>query len=299
MKNYFCFLLFFAISSGVYAQKQPNSNSQKRISISQNVRVKLNQAPQEETRITIKSETRTSYTKVFGIIKPFYSFEYKTDYSGNVFFLVKNGDFVKKDRPLFYIRRENYNDYYVNSLDSGIVTGIKTSSPSEFKASEVALKIIKQIPLVTNINLTAEDLKKLRIAPSINGTIDEINYPFSIKSVNLEPDYQTGLFSITLTFKNLSDEKLEMIGSYVYIYLPIKETEGIFIPSDWIRRNYGSEYVWVLDAENKIHATYIKSEKFSKTDSIVTGLKEGDVVLKHQFGFKEGLVIKNESEGAK
>ena len=87
-----------------------------------------------------------------------------------------------------------------------------------------------------------------------------------------EPDYGTGLYTLTFLFPNIDPANL---GRFVAVELPVDVVRGIFISQSSLVRRYGRYFVWEVGDDSTI-----------KTVSVVNGPMYGDSVL-----IKEGLTV--------
>jgi multidrug efflux pump subunit AcrA (membrane-fusion protein) len=105
-----------------------------------------------------------------------------------------------------------------------------------------------------------------------------------------EPDYQTGLFSLTFHFPNTQRTH---IGEFVMVELPIDRTRGLFVRRDLVVRRYGKYFLWIVDENQQLEAREVKlGEIFGDLVEIQEGLREGERYLTRLTGReKEGAQV--------
>lgn len=64
-----------------------------------------------------------------------------------------------------------------------------------------------------------------------------------------EPDYATGLFTLTFEFPPAPNA---FTGAFVLVDLPAESLTGIFVPDGAVDRRYGRSFVWVAEGEEGI-----------------------------------------------
>ena len=97
-----------------------------------------------------------------------------------------------------------------------------------------------------------------------------------------EPDYRTGLYTLTFRFPNVASAYL---GQFVAIELPVGATSGIFIPQSVLVRRYGRYFVWTVTPENTLRTIPVTpGPVFGSVVLIKEGLDEGDSFLTRVSG---------------
>ena len=182
---------------------------------------------------------------------------------------VSEGQFVREGQPLFSINRDEqvnrYKPVVVSARISGTVSEILIGERDEVRAGVDAVTLIGTSGYVMRATISDKDAFKIQAGQKVTGRSANIKSITGILTMrSLEPDYELGLFSLTLEFPNVPGVH---VGEYLLVDLPIDKTEGIFIPRNLLVRRYGKHFVWIIKPEDKLEIR-----------EVVPGLSFGDLI---------------------
>ena len=214
-------------------------------------------------------------------------------YVGNVF--VEEGDFIQEGAHLFRIDRndigQSFKPVYVDARISGVVSKIDIQIYSDISEGSPGVTIIATDSYMVEAVISDKDAFKITVGQTVTGHNPEgLSIRGTLTGRSQEPDYNTGLFSLTFQFP---EKEGFFIGSFILIQLPTDQRRGIFINRDLLVRRYGSYYLWLVNDENKLTAREIKSGAVFGDDSHITsGLNPGEKYLTRLTGKEtEGMEV--------
>ena len=146
------------------------------------------------------------------------------------------------------------------------------------------------------MNISDKDSFKIRIGQRVTAlTAGGKEIPGVLVNRSKEPDYKTGLFSLTFHFSN---NRRVFVGEFVIIDLPVDRVKGIFVHRDLVVRRYGKYFVWVVNGEGVLEAREVLlGPAYGDLVMIDQGLETGEKYLARLTGReKEGARI--EAPGA-
>jgi len=209
---------------------------------------------------------------------------------------VEEGDFVETGDILFTTGRKDdvekvYEPFAVTARISGYVSEVFIQKDDEIEGGEEAVVILGNAGYVLKAYVSDKDASKLEIGQKITATTTgehEINGVLTYRS--REPDYDTGLFTLTFHFPESAQG---YIGQFVIIDLPVDNESGIFVKRDIIIRRYGAYYIWIVTAEKELEAReVILGPVYGNVVKINRGLETGERYLNRLTGReKEGSKV--------
>ena len=209
---------------------------------------------------------------------------------------VEEGDFVEEGRELFSSGRKDdmekrYEPFVVTARISGWVSEVLIQTDVETEDAEPAVVIIGTEGYVLEADISDKDASKVQLGQQVTARTaggDEIRGVLANRSQ--EPDYNTGLFTLTFHF---SDRQQGHIGEFVIIDLPVDRAKGIFVRRDIITRRYGKYFLWVVTGAQELEAReVVLGPVYRDLVRIDQGLQTGDRYLTRLTGReKEGMKI--------
>ncbi len=240
---------------------------------------------------------RSNTISVAGRLQPRNRIVHKASVAGYVGDVsVNEGDYVHVGDHLFRIDRndigQTFKPVYVDARISGVVSKIDIQIYSDISVGSFGVTIVATDGYLVETVISDKDIFKITVGQTVTGQNPEgLSINGILTGRSQEPDYNTGLFSLTFQFP---EEKGFYIGSFILIQLPTDQLRGIFIRRDLLVRRYGSYYLWIVNEENKLTAREIKSGAvFGDDIQITSGLNPGERYLTRLTGKeKEGMEVK-------
>jgi multidrug efflux pump subunit AcrA (membrane-fusion protein) len=193
---------------------------------------------------------------------------------------------------LYTIRRSDgagtYAPAVVAARLAGIVTTISVRPNNEVRSGEVGVSIIETGTYSMTALISDKDAFSVQIGRTVRGrTANGTSVRGTLLARSPEPDYQTGLFTLTFRFEGASEL---FPGQFVSVDLPVESVRGVFVPQDVLFRRYGRYYVWVVTPDNNLTAKAVTPGRTHEDDiQITSGLEPGERLLLQRRG--------NEREG--
>lgn len=105
-----------------------------------------------------------------------------------------------------------------------------------------------------------------------------------------EPDYETGLFTLTFSFTNHPGMN---IGQFLLIDLPVDRERGVFVRRELAVRRYGRYFLWVVSQDQVLEAREVElGPVYGDQVKIDRGLDPGERYLARLTGReREGMHI--------
>jgi multidrug efflux pump subunit AcrA (membrane-fusion protein) len=241
--------------------------------------------PVAEARESVQFRT----IAVGGRLRPLKRVEHQAPSAGIVASVsVSVGQSVRAGQGLFSIRRrDDVNNLYkpavVTARIGGRVAEVLVQSQDEISAGQNGVVIIGTDGYVLDAAITDKDAFKVDVgeavtARSVGGT--RLSGILTVRSQ--EPDYQTGLFSLTFEFP---DSQRTHIGEFVLVELPVDRSRGLFVPRELVVRRYGSYYLWLVNREGLLEAREVDlGETYGQLVRIDRGLEPGERYLTRLTG---------------
>lgn len=207
---------------------------------------------------------------------------------------VKVGDYVITGQPLLNISRDIVGETFLpailESRINGLISEINVFEKQEVKAGDLAITIIDNTSFLLNTTLSDRDaqaIRKLGSLPVTGTTTEGISFQGRITGISQEPDYSTGLFTLTMRFPN---SKGLFLGMVIFVDLAAQVAEGITVEKTAIVKIDGEDFLWVIDRADKLTLKKVETGKEVDLKIIINkGLKIGEKYLNQISG--------NEAEG--
>ena len=207
---------------------------------------------------------------------------------------VEEGELIESGQKLFSIKRKDdvmniYKPTVVTARISGWVSQVLIQTEDEVENAQPAVVIVGTEGYVLEADISDKDAFKVRIGQRVSAhTTGGMRIIGVLVNRSQEPDYTTGLFSLTFHFPN---SQLTYIGEFVIIDLPVDRSKGLFIRRDLVIRRYGKYYIWIVNDAHELEAReVILGPTYGDLVRIDHGLKTGEKYLTRLTGReKEGM----------
>jgi multidrug efflux pump subunit AcrA (membrane-fusion protein) len=187
---------------------------------------------------------------------------------------VEEGQLVESGQKLFSIKRKDdvmnsYKPTVVSARIAGWVSNVEIQVEDEVEANDPAVVIIGTEGYALDVAISDKDTFKVQIGQRVSARTNGGNRITGVLvNRSQEPDYDTGLFSLSFYFPNT---QRTFIGEFVVIDLPVDRAKGLFVRRDLIIRRYGKYFLWTVNEEQTLAAR-----------EVVLGPTYGDMVLIEQ-----------------
>jgi multidrug efflux pump subunit AcrA (membrane-fusion protein) len=245
--------------------------------------------------VTVAKVTEQFHTiEVAGRLEPENRIVHYTPNSGYISSIsVKEGQFAKEGQELFRIRRKEdvmniYKPTVVTARIAGLVSQVFIQVQDEVETNEQAVVIIGMEGYTLDADISDKDAFKIKIGQRVSAhTINGTTISGVLVNRSQEPDYTTGLFSLTFHFP---DTQHINVGEFVIIELPADRAKGIFIRRDLVIRRYGRYFMWIVNEAGELSAREVTlGPTYGDLVRIDHGLSEGERYLNRLTGReKEG-----------
>lgn len=208
--------------------------------------------------------------------------------------LVDVSERVSKGTPLLEISRnvvgENYLPVYLVSRIDGVVSEISVTEQEEVKTGTMAVTIIDDTKAVLRAKVSDRDAWDMRslAGSSISAASPDGNqFKGILESVSEEPDYDTGLFEVTMSFPR---QRNLYLGMLLFVDLSLGGRGGIPIEATAIVSGEKGPGIWIINPENLFEFRLVEVSGEGDTRMISKGLDQGERYLVRPRGIeKEGL----------
>ena len=213
--------------------------------------------------------------------------------------LVKIGDRVTEGQPLLTVTRnavgETFRPVVLESRLNGVVSEILVYRSQEVNTGSPAVIILDDSRYLLKASLSDRDAQAIRNlgAIPVNGvTPDGTAFTGKIRQLSQEPDYSTGLFTLTMEFPKRTGMFLGMV---LFVDLPAQKAEGISVEKTAILRDGGKPYLWIISDENQLKQTAVVTGEEKDTMIIIDrGISPGDRYITRLSGNeKEGMGLRD------
>lgn len=213
--------------------------------------------------------------------------------------LVEVGDRVKTGQALFKIKRDAVGETYlpviIESRVKGIVSEIHVYETEQVTSGSPAATIIDDSGFILLTSISDRDAQAVRNLGAFSITAvtpDGDSFPGKIVRVSQEPDYSTGLFSITMEFRK--QEGL-FLGMVLFVDLPVQKAAGITIEKSAIITDKGIVSIWILNEKNALSLRNVTTGKeIGDKINVEKGLQAGERYLTQISGNEaDGLALRD------
>jgi len=222
-------------------------------------------------------------TKVGGRLTPANTVVHQVTANGIVkAVFVRVGQAVKTGDRLFSVERDDLAGSYVPATVVARIDGTVSSIPirtgATVKTGEQGVVLIDTGSYLLDALVSDKDALSLGEGTQVSATVvGGAILKGSIRSRSPEPDYTTGLYTVSFAFP-FSREVAP--GQFATVELTVGRIRGIFLKQELLRRMYGRYQVWVVDADNKLEDRRVTiGAIYGNQVLILDGLKPGERVL--------------------
>ena len=201
---------------------------------------------------------------------------------------VEPGDPVDVGSPLFSVERnevgQTFRPAVVVSRIDGVVSQVFVEVEEEVQAGDSGVLVVGSDGYILEAEISDKDASNVSVGQTVIArTRDGLELAGTLAQRSQEPDYETGLFSLTFRFPEAPSAR---VGAFVIIELPTESVQGIFVPRDAIDRRYGRYYLWVVDeAEGVFRRQEVSlGETIGESVLIQSGIEAGTRYLPRLTG---------------
>ncbi|OHE59192.1 MAG: hypothetical protein A2Y36_13330 [Treponema sp. GWA1_62_8] len=227
-------------------------------------------------------------TRVGGRLIPANSVQHAVSANGIVrSVFVKPGQEVRAGDPLFSVERDDLSGSYVPALVAaripGTVSSVSVKPNATVRSGDQGVTVIDSSELYLEAYLSDKDALSLRAGTEVIATVaGGLELKGVIHSRSPEPDYSTGLFTLTLRFPGTGGAPL---GQFATAELPLGKLRGIFLQQDLLQRMYGRYQVWTVDSANLLQSRRVTiGAIYGNQVLIEDGLRPGELILLKRTG---------------
>ena len=145
---------------------------------------------------------------------------------------------------------------------------------------------------VIKVGVTEEDVQRIDKFgnPVVTIDIDGKSVNATLTDINRIPDESSRTYTLTVSLDS-EDEKQHLIGQLVTVSFELARMNGIWLPISHVQ-NDGEDYVYIVNAENRVERRNLKLNELNNDLIRVEGLDEGDRVITVGNSFvKEGQEV--------
>jgi len=222
-------------------------------------------------------------TRVGGRLSPANSVVHQVTANGIVkAVFIRVGQAVKIGDRLFSVERDDLAGSYVPATVTARIDGTISSVPVKIGATvrtgEQGVVVIDTSSYTLDALVSDKDALALVEGTEVSATVvGGATLKGSIRSRSPEPDYATGLYTVSFAFP---PSREVAPGQFATVELTVGRIRGIFLKQELLRRMYGRYQVWVVNAENKLEDRRVTIGAIYGTQVLILdGLKPGERVL--------------------
>ena len=192
---------------------------------------------------------------------------------------VSAGERVREGDVLYTIERNEVGQTFrpipVTSRVSGVASDISLGPAEQVASGDPGVVVVDASGFRLEAKVSDKDAGGVRIGEVVTArTSDDEELTGRLTSRSEEPDYETGLFSVSFEFPNAPGVG---IGTFLLVSLPTERIDGIFVPRASVDRRYGRYFVWTIDeAEEVLVRTEVRLGRvWGDEVQVVSGLERG------------------------
>jgi multidrug efflux pump subunit AcrA (membrane-fusion protein) len=236
------------------------------------------------------------FTTVGGRLEPRHRVTHYTLQAGLVDrIFVNRGDRVASGQALFSVIQNSPGSRYlpvvVNARLDGTVSDILIGEFDEVKSGEPAVVILNTDEFILEAAASDLDAFSIRTGIQVTGTAPGgQSFPGRLSRISAEPDYTTGLFTLTFTFPSGGGART---GMPLLIELPVGEVRGIFVEPAAVIRRYGKNQIWAVAADGTVQSRTVTTGQLVGQKILISeGLAAGEAFIRTPSGNeKDGMNI--------
>ena len=201
---------------------------------------------------------------------------------------VAEGHAVRAGQELFSIRRRDdvsnlFKPTVVTARIGGRVAEVLIRAQDEIPAGQSGVVVIGTGGYVLEAAISDKDAFKVEVGQTVGGrTAGGNRLTGTLAARSQEPDYQTGLFTLSFEFPN---SPATYIGEFVLLELPVDRSRGVFVRRDLVVRRYGSYYLWLVNPDGQLEAREVTlGATYGEMVRVDRGLEPGERYLTRLSG---------------
>ncbi|MFW5843863.1 MAG: HlyD family efflux transporter periplasmic adaptor subunit, partial [Spirochaetota bacterium] len=214
---------------------------------------------------------------------------------------VEPGDRIAAGSLLFTVERDEVGQTFrpvaASARLDGIVSEVYVQEEEQVRQGSPGVLVVGDDGFVLETEISDKDADQVSLGQRVTGrTREGAEVIGTLTRRSQEPDYETGLFSLTFRFP---PETPGGIGGFVILELPTERVAGVFVPRDAIDRRYGRNYLWTIDESESVlrRQEVALGESIGESVEITSGLEPGDRYLLRLTGReREGAPAPPETE---
>lgn len=194
--------------------------------------------------------TRTRSIEVAGRVRPRTRIEHGAPVNGIVREVaVAPGDRVTQGTAILTIEREEVGQTFrpvpLTARIGGIVATVEVQPSQQVSAGATLATIVGDDGYILEAQISDKDAFSVSVGRPVTArTTAGATVSGTLVARSPEPDYETGLFTLTFRFP---DAAAVGIGTFLLVELPTETLDGVFIPREAVDRRYGQSFVWTVD----------------------------------------------------
>lgn len=213
--------------------------------------------------------------------------------------LVEVGDRVDIGQDLVRVKRDAVGETFlpviIESRVRGLISEVHVYETEQITSGSPAVTIIDNSAYILLTSISDRDAQAIRNLGELSVTAvtpDGESFTGRIVRVSQEPDYNTGLFNITMEFRR--QEGL-FLGMVLFVDLPIEKAAGITIEKSALIMENDITYIWILNDENTLSLKAVTTgREVGDKITIESGLKAGERYITSVGGNEEeGMLLKD------
>lgn len=242
------------------------------------------------------TDVRTRSVLVGGRLQPKTRVQHTVPVNGLVRSVsVQPGSRVAEGAELFTVQRNDVGQTYlpapVTARVAGVVSQVDVIANREVNVGDAGVTVVGSNGYILEAAISDRDAFNVTIGQDINARSPDgalLSGRLTVRTP--EPDYATGLFTLTFEFP---DTEKSYIGEFLLIEIPTESVRGLFVPRDAVVRRYGRYYMWAVDAGNKLQRREVTlGETVNDEIRIESGIAAGERYIARPTGReREGAAV--------
>jgi multidrug efflux pump subunit AcrA (membrane-fusion protein) len=246
----------------------------------------------------VEVSERTFTTTVAGRLRPANSVQHSATVTGVVSDVrVTVGSRVTAGEALYTVVRDdaggNYAPVVVRARIGGVVSTVSVAPNSGIRTGDDGVSIIDRTAYDLTAWVSDKDAFVVPVGTAVTGrTTDGASLRGSVAAWSPEPDYQTGLYSLTIRF---AGTEAAFPGRFVTVDLPVERVRGVFVPQELLLRRYGRYYIWTVTENDTLADREVVTGRTHGEDILVVeGVHPGDRILLRRRGNEQaGMALRD------
>lgn len=159
---------------------------------------------------------------------------------------------------------------------------------SEMTAAGYPVIVVRSKEQTVKVGFSIEDVERIKLDMPVEVTVNERTSKGCVTNIAQVPDLQTRTFDVKITL----EDNLFPLGAFASVSIEIGKEEGILIPITSVLSN-GEDYVYIVDADNRVEKRPVLLGKIRGNTVIVTDLSPNErLVIEGMKKLKHGDLVK-------